>query len=263
MPSPLEKTLHSFMSVTDKSKVAVVIPLFGYWEDAPSEQLNEDTLKLTLDRIYSNVHHLYIIFVAEEKRLSLKVGNILAAKNKGGNAKGVSMKRGATYADYLRAGISAALEDTKSQYVICVNPWVMLQHNALDVLVDRTNRSDDAKIVSGFDVNGVIEGSKFDNHIYNLPVEERGIDTNCFGMKRFIAEMLPVDTVYKTHSFVGRDIWQSLFIKGFQSVMSQKIPMFSFDVDWTEFETKEQFEIDKKHFEGKWRYNDDNIKYGK
>ena len=262
-PTPLEKTLQSFVSVTDKSKVAVVIPLFGYWQDAPSEQLNEDTLKLTLDRVYSNVHQLYVIFVAEEKRLSHKVGNILAAKNKGGNAKGVAMKAGSTYGDYIRAGIATAIEDTKSQYIICINPWVMLQHNILDVLIDRLNRADDAKIVSGFDLNGLIDGTKFDGQIYNTPLEERGIDLNLFGMKRFIAEMIPIDPKYHTHSFIARDAWQTLFTKGFQSIMSQKVPIFSFNIDWTEFETPEQFQSDKEYFESKWHYSNGDITYGK
>jgi hypothetical protein len=262
MPTNLEHTLKSFISVTDKSKVSVVIPLFGYFDDS-SKQLNKDTLKLTLDRIYSNVHQLYLIFVAEEKRLSPSVGNILAAKNKGGNAKGISMKAGSTYGEYLRAGVTAALEDTKSQYIICINPWVLLQHNALDVLVDRMNRSDEAKVICGFDVNGIIESTKFDGHIYNIPIEERAIDTNLFGMKRVYAEMIPLDTKYKTHSFIGRDAWQSMLTKGFECIITQKVTIFSFNVDWTEFESREQYESDKAYFLSKWHYNVGEISYGK
>jgi len=263
MPTPLEGTIKSFMNMTEKSKVSVVIPLFGYWEDENSKQLNADTLKLTLERVYSNIHHLYLIFVAEEKRLPMNVGNILAAKSKGGNAKGVSMKRGATYGEYLRSGIATALEDTKCQYIVCVNPFVMLQHNALDVLIDRCNKGDDARLISGFDVNGVISGDKFDGHIYNTPIDERNIDLNLFGMKRYIAEMLPMDTKYKTHHFIARDLWQSLFAKGFESIVSQKIPIFSFDVDWSDFESRDDFELDKAHFISKWHFNEDTIKYGK
>lgn len=261
--TPLEATLHSFVSVTEKSKVAVVIPLYGYWNDSESQQLNEDTLKMVLTRVYSNIHHLYLIFVAEDRRLTKSMGDILAGINKGGNAKGVSMKAGSSYGEYLRAGLNAALEDTKSQYIVCVNPWVLLQHNGIDVLVDRSNRSDDAKIISGFDVNGIVEDAQFDRLSYNIPTEERGIDMNCFGMKRFVAEMIPLDTMYKTHSFLGRDAWQTLFTKGFQSIMTQKVPIFSFNVDWTEFEKVEDFEADKAHFGNKWHYIDDDIKYGK
>jgi hypothetical protein len=254
----LEETLHSFISTTGKSKIAVVIPLFGYWSDT-SQQLNEETLRIVMDRMVSNIHQTYYIFVADDQRLTKKVGDVLLGIAKGGNFKGVSAKAGSSYSEYLRLGISCALEDTDAQYVLCVNPWIMLQYNGIDILVDRVNR-EDAKIVSGLDVNGIIAAAQFNEHKFNLPREFKGIDANFFGMKRYVAEMIGFDEQYKTHYFLGRDIWQTLFTKGFESIISEKAPIFTFKVDWTEFEDQSSFDADAQHFLSKWHFNAD-IKY--
>jgi hypothetical protein len=258
--STLEKTLVDFASVTAKSKIAVVVPLFGYWKDAKSDQLNIQTIKIALDRIYSNVHQIYIIFVAEASRLPDDVSQLLITASTAGNAVGVQMPRGSSYGDYLREGFARALE-TEAQYILSINPWVMLQHNAIDVMVDRINR-DDAKIVSGFELRGVIDSEDFASHHNHLPMEERVLCIDFFGMKRFAAEMIGLDENYKTHSFIARDIFQAMYTKGFDVITSERIPIFGFDVDWRDLETREDFVTDQTYFVKKWRF-DPGLKYEK
>lgn len=253
--------LNTFISKAQKSKIAVVVPLFGYWSDMKSQQLNEETLKYSLDRVYSNVHQLYVVYVAEEARLSDAVANNLIARSRGGNVKGVAMAKGSTYGDYLHAGIDAAIE-MGTDYVVVLNPWGIIQFGGIDMMVERINR-DDARIVSGFDVRGAVDPANFDKHNFSFPQETRGIDTNFFGMRRGTAEMIDFDQTFKTHSFIGRDAWQVVFSKGAESIITQKIPFFSFEVDWAEFESREAFEEDKRHFEQKWRFGLDDVKYGK
>lgn len=260
VPTPLEETLHTFMSTTARSKVAVIIPLFGYWEDSETGQLNEETLKATLDRVFSNVHQLYMVFVAEEKRLSPLVGSVLMGASKAGNFKGVAAKKGQSYGEYLRSGIDCALNETDAQYVVCINPWVMLQYNGLDILVDRINR-DDANVVSGYDVKGLITGEAFRDHKFQIPREYRGLDINFFGMKRYSAEIINFDNSYRTHYFIGRDAWQTLSSKNLESIISERVPTYSFDIDWTEFEGRGDFELDKQYFEKKWHYGLEDVKY--
>lgn len=255
---PLNKTLDKFVAATAKSKVAIVVPLYGYWDDAELEQFNAETLKYTLDRAYSSVHQLYIFFVADPTRVPIPVANIVAGKIQGGNAIGVPVDSKANYADYIRAGFDAALK-TQAEYIININPWVLIQHNGLDILVDRINR-DDAKVVSGFDIKHVVDAPGFDQVTFQIPKEERNINLDLFGMKRYAAELMKFDTRFKTHAFLARDTWQLTFNQGFESISSQRIPMFSFEVDWTELEKVSDFDADKAYFLEKWHY-DPGIKY--
>lgn len=258
-PTPLDRTLNDFVARTVKSRVAVVVPLFGYWKDAPSDQFNSETLKLALDRVYSSTHQLYMIFVGDITRLTVETANILAKYQKAGNCKGVAMKRDDTYADYVREGFKVALKETDAEFVVNLNPWLLFQHNGLDILIDRVNQ-DDVKIVSGFDLKGVVDPALFEKHAYQLPSETRDISLDFIGMKRLTAEMVEVDSKFKTHSFLARDIWQSLFNKGFESIVSQRVPIFTFDVDWRDLEKAEDFEADKVYFISKNRF-DPGIKY--
>ena len=85
--TPIEKTLESFISKTEKSKIAVVIPMFGYWKE--SYQLDELTLKATLSRIYSHVHQIYLLFLVDEdsNRTPMRVASMMAGKYKGKELK--------------------------------------------------------------------------------------------------------------------------------------------------------------------------------
>jgi hypothetical protein len=254
--SPLEEKLHSFINTAAKSKVAVVIPMYGYWTNLDSQQLNEETLKATMDRVFSNVHQLYLIFVADPNRVQKRVGDVLTGIEKGGNFIGVAAKPNDRYGDYLRAGIERALVGTDAQYVVCINPWVLLQYNGIDILIDRLNK-EDAKIVSGFDMNRAIEGDEFNDYTFQLPKEFKDIDINFFGMKRYAAEVINFDPNFKTHYLIGRDAWQTISSKGFESIVSQKVPIFTFNVDWHELESIEEFTEDKNVFIKKWHFDTD------
>lgn len=261
---PLDTALGNFMSMTGKSIVSVVIPLYGYWNDIPDNPVNGEVLNAVLRRVYSQVHHLNLIFVANPETIQndpkdkYSIANILISKSQGGNVLNVSVKREASYVEYVEEGLYAALNETNAQFIIVINPWVMIQDGAIDVLVDRANFGDNAKIISGFDITSVLqekgEQASFDTYKETMPTEQYDLSLNFLGMPRFVAEMLQLDTEYKTHQFLERDIWQRMFTKGFDVISSQRIPVFPFDFPWTSFETKEQFDSDKLHFIQKWGF---------
>lgn len=257
----IDKTLEGFMHVTAKSSVAVVVPLYGYWGDVPDNPVNGDVLKLVLNRAYSNQHHLYFIFVAHPQSLPnnpkdpSSVTNILAGKAKMGNTKMIPIGREATYAEYVIEGVECAVHETNAQFIVVLNPWVMLQDGAIDAIVDRTNRADDAKVVSGFDVRSLIEPENFDQWRNYAPSEEWDFTFNFCAMPRFVAETLKMDPNYKTHAFLERDVWQQVAQMAFVVIASQRVPIFPFDFPWNEYESKATFEEDRAYFISKWRFD--------
>lgn len=259
--APLDKTIKDFMTVTAKSKVAVVVPLYGFWGDIPDNPVNGEVLKVALNRLYSNVHHLYIIFVAHPNSMpnDLKdpnsVANILLGRSKMGNTKNIPVKRDASYTEYVNEGIMCAIEETDAQFIVVFNPWVMLQENALDILVDRCNRADEAKVVSGYDIRSLVEAENFNQYINHTPNEERDFSFNFVAMPRFLAEGLTFDPNYITHVFLQRDIWQQVAQKSFEAIASQRIPIFPFDFPWNDYEKKEDFDVDEQYFIKKWGFN--------
>lgn len=257
----LDNTIQDFMSVTAKSTVAVVVPLYGFWGDVSENPVNGEVLKLALNRLYSNVHHLYIIFVAHPDSLPHEpndpnsVTNILIGRTKMGNVKNIPVKRNANYADYLREGIDAALTETNAQFIMVFNPWVMIQEGGVDILIDRANRADDAKVVSGFDLRSVIEPENFDTYRNSMPSEEWDLSFNFLAMPRYVAEQVALDPHYHTHAFLERDLWQQVVTRGYAVIASQKIPIFPFDFPWNDYEQKAEFEADRAHFTEKWHFD--------
>lgn len=265
---PLDETLGDFMSVTAKSSVAVVIPLYGYWADIPDNGLiKEQVLSLVMKRIYSNIHHLYLIFVAHPQSLPNEaddpnsVMNVIMGRNQAGNVKTIPVDdRNATYPEYIEKGIQCALLETNAQFVLIFNPWVMIQDGGIDVIVDRANRGDDAKVISGYDFRSLVEPEQFDRATITTPVENWDFSFDFVAMPRYMAEMIRFDVNYQTHQFMEKDIWQQVFSKGFGVINSQRIPIFPFDFPWTSYETKEQFDQDRAYFNKKWGFNVD-LKY--
>lgn len=258
---PLDSTLNDFMNVTAKSTVAVIVPLYGFWGDIPDNSVNGDVLSLALNRLYSNIHHLYIIFVAHpdslphDPRDPSSVTNILLGRAKMGNTKNIPVSRDASYVDYLIEGMDAALNETNAQFIMVFNPWVMIQEGAVDVLIDRANRSDDAKVVSGYDLRSVIEPENFDHYNTTMPNEEWDLSFNFLAMPRYVAEMVELDPNYNTHAFLERDVWQQVAVKSFAVIASQRVPIFPFDFPWNNYEQKEQFDADKQYFGKKWSFD--------
>jgi hypothetical protein len=263
MEATLYKSLQDFMSVTAKSTVAIVIPLYGFWADIPDNPVNGQVLSLVLNRLYSNsnMHQLYFIFVAHPQSLPndpkdpKSVSNILMRHAKMGNTKNIPVGRDATYAEYVREGMEYAINETQAQFIVVFNPWTLIQHGGLDVLIDRCNRADDAKIVSGFDLRSVIEGEQFDSYKNNTPSEDWDLTFNFVAMPRYAAEGITLDPEYQTHAFLERDVWQQAAGMNYAVIASQRIPIFPFDFPWSDYETRESFEADRAHFAAKWRFD--------
>lgn len=259
--SDLDKTLDNFIAHTGKSKVAVIIPLFGYWDNVEDNPLDLQTLQLTVDRINSSVHQIYIFFVGESKRLPKKIQNyILVHAKAGGNCQGVNLEEGASYADYVREGLAAAQRYTDSSYFVVLNPWNIIQRIGIDVMVDRINYGDGAKIISGFNLRPEIKAddfnpAEFEKLQFNLPVEKYKVDSNFMGMTRQFLEMTPIDPKIKTAYFLEVDMFQNMHAQGFTAIASQRIPMFVFEVNVELLEDPLDLEEDKKYFISKWGFN--------
>jgi hypothetical protein len=258
--STLDETLKNFVNKTAKSSIAVVIPLFGFWKDA-NTPVDGEALKITLDRLYSNIHGMYLIFVAHPESLptdpldSLSVGNILAGRAKMGNTIFLPVKRDDSYAKYVMEGLDYAISETKAEFIMIFNPWTLVQQGSVDILVDRCNQGDDAKVISGFDIRSVIEPENFDNYTINIPKEEFDLSFNFLAMPRFVAEIMELDPNYTTHAFLQADFWQQVRQKNFVPIASQKILIFPFDFPWEDYEDRGQFEADREYFNNKWKFD--------
>lgn len=253
------KTLQTFVSHIGQSKVAVIVPLYGYHKDSEVEQLSSQSLQVALARLKSSKHHLYFIFVAEPERLVPGLQDIILGKTMGGNTMGVSVTPFSSYAEYVSAGVDRALTETDAQFVMVYNPWIMIKETGVDDLIDRANKGD-IGIVSGFEVNRSVNPADFDSFAFNLPKEHRDLNMNFLAMSRPIAEMIEWDENYKTHFYVSLDIAQRIHNKGFEVITSQFIPIFSFDVDWKLIENPEDYEADKTYFIKNWKF-DPGIEY--
>lgn len=251
----LEKTLNDFVAKTAKSKVTVIVPLFGYWNNVESKQLNLETFRLSMSNVLSSLHQVYILFIGEPKTLPVDVANDIVIKSQAGNSKGIPVSTGAPYSEYIRVGIEAAQTETDSQFFIIINPWIMIQQHGIDAMVDRVNRGDAAKVISGFDLRKQIQAEAFLEYRTNVPKETRDLNFNFLGMTRQYSEVFRLDPQIKTHQFLSRDGWQDMYSKGYDVITSDIIPIFPFDVDWKELETLEDFEIDRAYFLKKWGFD--------
>jgi hypothetical protein len=256
----LKDTLENFMSHAGKSKVAVVVPLYGYWDDVKDNPLNLETLKLSVERITSSMHQVYIFFVAEIERLPKDIQNYLIVQSKaGGNCKGVPVPEHSSYAEYIRKGMTAAHDKTESSYFIVFNPWNLIQRIGIDAMVDRLNYGDLAKVVSGYNLRPQIKSDdfnpvEFESLKFNLPEEKYRIDLNFMGITRQFLEEIPLDTTIRTAYYLEADMFQKMHSKGFASIASQRIPMFVFEVNIENLEDPSDLESDKQYFISKWGF---------
>lgn len=255
-----DEVVQKFMSSTPQSKCAVIVPLYGFWSDAPTEQMTAEVLQVALSRLKSTNHHLYLLFVCEWQRTPPEIQNIIAGYQKGGNAMYVESRPFTTYSEYVYEGLQSGLETTDARFLMVFNPWIMIREDGIDQMIERTNRGD-VGIVSGYETKTLIEAKDFDIHKFNLPKEDRDLHLNFLCMTRQFAEIISFDEEYKTHYFLARDWWQSMYSKGFEVISSQFIPVYSFDVDWSLIEDIDWYEQDKKHFIEKWKF-DPGINYG-
>ena len=256
----LDEKLNNFIAHTSKSKVAVIVPLYGYWKDIEDNPLNLQTLQLSVDRINSSVHQTYIVFVAEPSRLPRNIQNYVMVHSKaGGNCVGVEVATGSSYAEYVRKGLEAAQETTEAAYMLVLNPWNIIQRIGIDMLVDRLNYGDEAKIISGFNLRPEIKADNFDptefeKLQFNIPIEKYKVDSNFMGITRQFLEMTPLDENIKTAYYMEVDMFQNMHAKGFTAIASQRIPMFVFEVNINELENPADLEADKAYFINKWGF---------
>lgn len=255
----LDQTLNNFMAKTGKSKVAIIIPLYGYWKNIKDNPLGVDTLKVTLDKVTSTVHSLYTFFVGSEKLVPDDVANYLVGKMQAGNAQGVDVAPDAGYAEYIREGLRVARETTDASYFIVLNPWVIIQRNGIDSLVDRLNIGDNAKLISGYDLHQTISTDdfimdEFERYVTATPKEERDVDVNFFGFIRYALEMTPLDPNIKTAHYMKWDMAQTLYSQGYDVITSQRLPIFVFDVNIMDLERQSDIEADKIYYQKKWGF---------
>jgi hypothetical protein len=110
-------------------------------------------------------------------------------------------------------------------------------------------------IVSGFDVKEKVQPESFDEYIASFPNEDKAMNIDFIGMPRAGADMLKIDCDIKTKRFTEKDIWQRMYRNGYGVITSQRIPIYSFDIDWTYLESDEMFNTDKEAFIKKWGFN--------
>lgn len=257
-----ENSIDSFIAHTGRSTVAVVVPLYGYWNDVPNNPLLEEpVLSFSLNRLYSNVHNLFIIFVANPETIEnnpknpTSVANVLLSKARAGNTKNLPIDRDATYPEYIAKGIDYALTETKAQFVMVFNPWVMVQEGGVDVLVDRANRADEAKAISGYDLRSEISPEQFEGYRNPMLNEKWFISFDFFCMPRFAAEMVKWDTSYKTHTLFEFDVAQQLRSFGFAAINYPQATIFPFEFPWKTYEKSIQQQEDQSTFTKKWGFS--------
>ncbi len=254
-------TIDDFMARAARSKVAIVIPMFGYWADIKGGFLDEDVLDASLERARSYAHSAYVLLLAEPQRLAPETAKVINSKFISGNARGIAMPLGSSYGDYLRKGMDVALHETDAQYIVFLNPWVVIQDNGIDTLIDRINIPDNAPVICGYEMNNKVTADDFLKYKANAPMENMFLTFNCFGMARYIAEMCAVDEDMKTQSFLERDFFQNVAAKHFSVVSSERVPIFSFSFDWRQYIPEEDFLHDAAAFKRKWKFVPEDIRY--
>lgn len=242
------------MSTVAKKKVAVIIPLYGYWTDVKDSQLDADALATTINRIKSSYHEVYYLYVACPARMPKDIQAFLTVKQTVGNMIAVPVGQDASYGEYVREGIDYALKQTKASSIVIINPWVIIQYNGIDNLIERLNKADQAKVISGFDISKKVEAEDFDKFSPLSPKEERDLTFDFVGMERYTAEMLRMDENYRTHAFVERDTWQTMYANNYEVITSERIPIFPFNLDWKLIEPEGDVQADKAYFTKKWGF---------
>lgn len=261
MSESADRAIDTFVNTTSKGTIALIVPLYGYWDDIPDNSLlKEHVLSLVMTRAYSNVHQVVLIFVADPKSIEndpsdpRSVGNILVSHSKAGNVKNIPVERTATYPEYVAAGMEYAINETKAQFFVVLNPWVMIQHGALDAIVDRANRGDEAKVISGYDVRAKIAPDQFETFSDGGLREEWDVSFDFLCIPRFAAEMYQWNPVFKTHDFLAFDLAQTMKHQGFAAISYPQAPIFPFDFPWGVYEPNDLEHADQATFTEKWGF---------
>lgn len=260
-PSVQPGTADDFISKTSRSKVAIIVPMFGYWQDIKDGFLDDEVLDASLERARSYVHNAYVILLAEPQRLPVSTAKVINSKFIQGNARGISMPNGSSYGDYMRKGMQVALTETDAQFFIFLNPWVVIQDHGVDTLIDRINLPDNAPVICGYDMREKLTPDDFLHYQATAPDELRMLTFNFFGVNRYIAEMCPIDPQMKTQAYLERDFFQNVAARGYSVVSSERVPIFSFAFDQRQYIPELDYETDKELFQTKWRFLPEDVRY--
>jgi hypothetical protein len=262
---PVPDQFDNFIKSTARSKVAVIVPMYGYWVDTPGF-LDSEVLKASVNRISSINHEWYTFVVSEPERLSPDNIKILNGPYVGGNVRGVPVPVGSTYTEYVARGIEVALEETKAQYFIIYNPWGIIQKLGLDIMVERVNLNGASPVVCGYDMHRELQWELFDTYRASAPREyssykaKHMLSLDFMGMRRMVAEMCKLDPRYKTQPFAERDFFQQMAMKGFDAVVSERVPTFFFEVPWDKYVPEEWYQEDLGEFTAKWGFRPADIR---
>ena len=247
---------NAFSTVPKEDTCTIIVPLYGYYRDSVIKGLDAEVLRVSLLRLRSFYHKVYYVFVGERGRVDSSVYNVLIGKSMSGNTLGVEVEQNSTYSTYLDEGLKFALERTTSKYFICVNPWLLTGKNTVDTMIERVNKTDIA-VCSSYDFRKAgVDAAVFDNYKYNPAREYRdsAFDINFFGFTRPVAEKTVIDVTYRTREYLEQDMFQTFHSKGHNIVISQNMPIYSFEFDWSLLESEEDSEIDKAYFQKKWGF---------
>lgn len=256
-----DAAVDDFIAKTSRTKLAIIIPMFGYWQDVKESYLDEQILEASIERARSYAHNAYVILLAEPQRLPPSAAKIINSKYVAGNARGVAMPIGSSYGDYLRKGMQVALTETDAAFFVFLNPWTVIQDHGVDTLIDRINIPDNAPVICGYDMRGKLTPEQFLAYKPNVPDELRMLTFNFFGMNRYIAEMCPLDPNLTTQAYLERDFFQSVASRNYSAVSSERVPIFSFDVDWRQYVPEEDYKADAQTFLSKWKFVPEDIRY--
>lgn len=247
--------LKTFMEqVPITQKTIIIIPLYGYFKDTPTEQLNYETLVKFMEGFRFKDRYVQYVFIGESSRLTEDVLNAVVVKFANGATKFLDMPPFSVYADYLQHGLEYSLEDTSNEFIVFANPWVALGWSTLDDLVARLNATDYAMICGWDKKEDNMKPEDFLTGNITSPVERVGISRDLFGINRTIGGMISFDDGYKTPYFVVADLWGQIHSMGQESLRSGMLPYYSFDVDWSLIEPEDNFNEDLKYFEAKWKF---------
>jgi hypothetical protein len=243
-----------FATIPKEDSVAFVLPLYGFTKDSLVKGLSAESLQVALFRLRSFFHKAYYIFVAEKDRIDERTLNILIGMQVAGNVKGIEVESKSTFGMYLEEGMRYALDNTSSKYIVCASPWIMIGKDSVDVLLERVNRIDVA-VCSAFDVKKEnVQPADFDSHKF-VPVQEFiNFDLNLFGFTKQIGDTITFDPRYKTKEMLQQDIFQVLHSRNQNVITSQGVPVYSFDVDWSLIEGKDELDSDREYFKNKWGF---------
>jgi len=242
------------INIPTTETVTFVIPLYGFTNDVNIDLLDYNALRMTLLNLKSKNIGSYIIFVGENGNTNINVLNVIEGMKKGGNVRAVETEKYSSLAMYLNEGIRSALELTSSNFIICVSPFVMLQQDTVDRMIDILNKGE-IGIYSGFDarIDGVSD-TEFEGKEY-IPIKYFDlVDINLFGFHRNSADNVLFDTEYRSRKYLAIDLWNSMRMKGYECVNSNAALFWSLDIDWSSLDTDSNVSLDKDRFIKKWRF---------